>query len=53
MAKILILYYSKSGNTEKMARLVEEGVKAEKVDVDVKDVAVFAQNWLKDNCTGP
>ena len=29
MKKILIIYYSSTGNTEKMARLVEEGVKKE------------------------
>lgn len=38
MAKILIVYYSCSGNTEKMAELVAEGVKKEKVEVVVKDV---------------
>ncbi|NWF86991.1 FprA family A-type flavoprotein [Candidatus Bathyarchaeota archaeon] len=27
MAKILILYYSRTGNTEKMAKVVEEGAK--------------------------
>ena len=38
MAKVLIVYYSCSGNTEKMAELVAEGVKKEKVEVVVKDV---------------
>lgn len=28
MSKVLVLYYSRSGNTEKMARAVAEGVKA-------------------------
>lgn len=37
MSKLLILYYSKTGNTEKMARAVLEGVKmVEGVDVDLK-----------------
>ncbi|HID96297.1 MAG TPA: flavodoxin family protein, partial [Candidatus Latescibacteria bacterium] len=39
MAKLLIIYYSRSGNTEKMARLVSEGAKeVEGVDVEVKKV---------------
>jgi len=38
MTKILIIYYSRSGNTEKMAHLVEEGVKEEKVEVKSKRV---------------
>lgn len=38
MAKILVIYYSQSGNTKKMAELVAEGVKKENVEVDVKDV---------------
>ena len=38
MPKVLILYFSKSGNTEKMAHLIAEGVKRETVDVSVKPV---------------
>jgi NAD(P)H dehydrogenase (quinone) len=38
MPKVLIVYYSRSSNTEKMARLVEEGVKKAKVDVETKKV---------------
>jgi len=38
MPKILIIYYTRSGNTEKMARLVEQGVKNIKVDVETKRV---------------
>lgn len=39
MAKILIVYYSKSGNTEKMAEMVAEGVREEgSVDVELKKV---------------
>ena len=37
MPKIIIIYYSRTGNTEKMAKLVEEGVRAQNVDVVVKD----------------
>ena len=38
MAKILILYYSRTGNTEKMARLVEEGAKEALAQTTVKPV---------------
>lgn len=36
--KVLIVYDSRSGNTEKMAHAVAEGVEAEGVDVEVKKV---------------
>jgi NAD(P)H dehydrogenase (quinone) len=39
MPKILIIYYSKTGNTKKMAEFVSQGVTNEKgVDVEVKSV---------------
>jgi len=38
MAKVLIVYYSKTGHTEKMANAVEEAVKEEGVDVVKKRV---------------
>jgi len=38
MAKVLIIYYSRTGNTEKMAHLVEEGVKEENLEVKSKRV---------------
>lgn len=38
MPKILVVYYSRSGNTKKMADLVAEGIKKEGVKVIVKDV---------------
>ncbi|MDD3725926.1 MAG: NAD(P)H-dependent oxidoreductase [Candidatus Ratteibacteria bacterium] len=38
MSKVLIIYYSSTGNTKKMAHLIETGVKEEEVDVEVKDV---------------
>lgn len=39
MAKILIIYYSRSGNTEKMAEHVAGGIKAEGgIELDVKKV---------------
>ncbi|MBI5191784.1 MAG: NAD(P)H-dependent oxidoreductase [Nitrospirae bacterium] len=39
MPRVLILYYTRTGNTEKMARLVEEGVKGEGIEAVVKPVA--------------
>jgi flavodoxin len=36
--KVLIVYDSKSGNTEAMAHAVSEGVKDEGIDVEVKRV---------------
>lgn len=36
--KILVIYYSQTGNTKKMAEGVAEGVKSEGVDVELKDV---------------
>lgn len=38
MARILIIYYSKTGNTEEMAFSVAEGVKGEELDVEIKKV---------------
>jgi len=38
MAKVLVVYYSRSGNTEKMAKFIAEGVKSEGVEVVVKSV---------------
>ncbi len=38
MAKVLVVYYSRSGNTEAMARLVTEGVESEGVEVECKKV---------------
>ena len=38
MAKVLVIYYSKTGNTKEMARAVREGVEEEEVEVEVKEV---------------
>jgi len=38
MVKIIVIYYSRSGNTRKMAEAIGEGIKKEKVEADVKDV---------------
>jgi len=38
MAKVLIVYYSRSGNTEKMAEYIAEGLKKGAVEAEVKKV---------------
>lgn len=38
MQRVLIVYYSRGGNTKKMAELIASGVKSEGLDVAVKDV---------------
>lgn len=38
MIKILIIYYSETGNTEKMARSVQEGIKQEGINVELNEV---------------
>ena len=38
MAKILVIYYSRTGNTEKMAKEIARGVDKEKVPVDLKRI---------------
>jgi len=48
MAKILIIYYSRSGNTKKMAELIEEGVKETGgVEVETKAVEDVEVDQLK------
>ena len=39
MSRVLIVYYSRSGNTEAMAKLVAEGVESEGVEAECKKVA--------------
>ena len=38
MAKVLVVYYSKTGNLKKMTDFVKEGLKEGKVDVICKSV---------------
>ena len=38
MAKALIIYYSRSGNTRKMADFIAEGIKKEDIEPTVRDV---------------
>ena len=44
--KILILYYSGSGNTERMARAIAEAMKSSAVDVTVENVEKFSTSLL-------
>ena len=48
MAKIIVIYYSRTGNTKKMAELIAEGVKKEKVEVLIKDVLDVDPSQLLD-----
>ncbi len=47
MARMLICYYSRSGNTKKMAYLIQKGVMEEGVEVDTKDVKEVKVGDLK------
>jgi NAD(P)H dehydrogenase (quinone) len=38
MVRAIVIYYSRSGNTKKMAQSVSEGIKNEGVEVEVKEV---------------
>jgi NAD(P)H dehydrogenase (quinone) len=48
MPKIIVIYYSKTGNTQKMAELIGEGVKNAGVEVTVKDVLQVNASELLD-----
>ncbi|KPK96483.1 MAG: flavodoxin [Omnitrophica WOR_2 bacterium SM23_72] len=51
MAKAMVVYYSQSGNTKKMAKLVAEGIKKEGVEVTLKEVKdAKADELLKYDC---
>ena len=39
--KVLILYYSRSGNTKKMAKAIAEAMKSDAVSVTIEDVEKF------------
>jgi NAD(P)H dehydrogenase (quinone) len=48
MKGALIIYYSRSGNNKKMAELIAEGIRKEKVEVEVKDIEdISADELLK------
>ena len=48
MKGALIIYYSRSGNTKKMAELIAEGIRKEKIEAEVKDIEdINADELLK------
>jgi len=48
MQKVLIVYYSRGGNTRKMAELIADGVKSEGMEAAVRDVKdVLADDLLQ------
>ena len=46
MKKVLVTYYSRSGNTEKMARMIADGLATKDVAVDLKTVEEVAIDSL-------
>lgn len=48
MSKILVVYFSKTGNTEKMAKLIEEGAKRAGAEVSLKSVDKVEASELLD-----
>jgi NAD(P)H dehydrogenase (quinone) len=46
MSKALILYYSRGGNTKKMAEFIAKGVEKEKVEVNIRDVKDVTVDYL-------
>jgi NAD(P)H dehydrogenase (quinone) len=48
MPKVLIIYYSSSGNTASMAQEIAKGVREEKLEVDIKEVSQLKPQNLLD-----
>lgn len=48
MTKVLIIYFSKSGNTKKMAEAVAEGAQSQKVSVTLKSVEKVSVQELRE-----
>lgn len=46
MFRILIVYYSRGGNTRKMAELIARGIKNERVEAEVRDVKDVSADYL-------
>ena len=44
MSKVLIVYWSGTGNTEKMAELIAKGAKAGKAEVELKNISLVSPN---------
>ena len=48
MAKILLVYYSRTGNTEKLAKIITDALKQEDVEVTCKTVEETSVDEIKD-----
>jgi len=48
MVSVLIVYYTKSGNTKEMANLLATFLRNEKIDVEVRDVHETSPDYLLD-----
>ncbi|MFH1355038.1 MAG: flavodoxin domain-containing protein [Candidatus Omnitrophota bacterium] len=48
MAKVLVIYYSRTGNTKKMAEIIGEGVKKEGLEAVIKNIGELKVNELLD-----
>ncbi len=48
MPKAIIIYYSRGGNTKKMAQLIAEGMSKESVEATIKDVSDVVVDELLD-----
>ena len=48
MPRVLVVYYSKSGNTEAMARIISEAISSEGIDVECKKVQETSIDELLD-----
>lgn len=51
MAKALVIYYSRGGNTKRMAEMIGEGIRKGGVEAEIKDVKdVVVDSLLKYDC---
>ncbi|HOM96381.1 MAG: flavodoxin family protein [Candidatus Methanofastidiosa archaeon] len=48
MVSVLIVYYTKSGNTKEMANMIATYLRNEKIDVEVRDVHETSPDYLLD-----
>lgn len=48
MAKAIVIYYSRTGNTRKMAEIIAQAIREEGVDCLVKDVQEMEAEELLD-----
>ena len=48
MPKAIVIYYSQSGNTKKMAEIITQGIKEEGIEVALKDVQDTSADELRE-----